>query len=759
MAPLTLGEDATQLGRLLDGFRGIVYVYDLVQARNLFISARWSEDFGYSIAETQAEGAAFLARILHPDDLATVRDHHAALAADPTEQGRTIEFRVRQKDGTYVWMSSHDRPFARDAAGRVTQIFGFGHDITRQKAAEVERAETAARFRAIVEHLPDAVIVADERGAILQVNPAAGTQLGYTPEELLQKRVSELVPPELASRVRERLESAPSSVTSRRSVHVRKDGTRVPVETTVVPIQLGGARAFLGVARDLSDREATAIRMEHEAALRGAIIENAVEGICVCEEIAEAPGIFFTVWNRRMTEISGYTLDEINRMGWYQTVYTDPETQARAADRMERMRRGEDLEAERWTITRKDGAHRTLLISTRVLLDAANRPKVLGVMHDLTDQIRLEDQLREAQRMEAIGRLAGAVAHDFNNILAGVLAGAALLRDTAALAPADRDTADDIVTAATRGADLTRQLLTFGRRQRTEMRPLDLGALAERALRGIERLLDRSVTVKTVFSPDCHVVGDAAMLDQVLMNLTLNARDAMPEGGVLAVTIQPVGEKVHLRVSDTGGGVPSAALPHIFEPFFTTKAGGKGTGLGLATVYAVVTQHGGSVTVERTSNQGTTFLVVLPRSAAPSKAAPSAAGSAATTTPPPGRTILLVEDQPLVRRALQRLLEVRGHRVLEAGTIPEALGLWERHRPEIQLLLSDVALGPVELGGGSGPELAARLLRDRPDLPVVYMSGFDPALSSLPLTEGHDFLAKPITPEAIDALLARRFGG
>jgi PAS domain S-box-containing protein len=359
---------------------------------------------------------------------------------------------------------------------------------------EVASPQTETLVRTVLHDLPDAVFVAASDGRILDVNDAACRQLDYSREELLALRVQDIVAAEHRERVGRRLAGDGMSGYVE-SVHLRRDGTRVPVEIAALPIRFGGQPAFLGFARDITERKAAQERIAREATLTRAIIENAVEGICLCEDTSEPPGIRFTVWNRRMTEISGYTMDEINRLGWYQTVYTDAETQRRAADRMARMRRGENLDAEEWAITRKDGTRRTLLISTSVLSWLEGPPKVLGVMHDVTDRVRLEAQLHDAQRLEAIGRVAGAVAHDFNNLLTTILGGASTLADLRSLPPTDRALAEDVAAAARRGADLTRQLLTFSRRAQTHMRPLDLGAHVEESLRVVRRMLPTSMVV------------------------------------------------------------------------------------------------------------------------------------------------------------------------------------------------------------------------------------------------------------------------
>jgi PAS domain S-box-containing protein len=620
--------------RILNCQPGIVYVYDLVERRNLYANVRWFEDFGYSIDETQQAGDKLLVSLIHPDDLPRVAAHHAALAAAIDDTEHVIAYRIRRSNGVYAWLESRDCPFARGPDGRVTQIVGFAQDVSAQKQIE-------ASFR-------------------------------------------------------------------------------------------------------------------NEADLRRAVIENAVEGICVCEEIPEPPGIFFSVWNQRMTEISGYTLDEINRLGWYQTVYTDPETQARAADRMNRMRRGENLETEEWTITRKDGARRNLLISTRVIVDAAGAARVLAVMHDVTDRLRLERRLRDGERLEAIGRLAGGVAHDFNNLLTTILGGAALLEDSARLDPAEKAVAQEILGAAKRGAELTRQLLMFGRRQRAATRPTDLGAHVEQTLRMVTRLLGAEVVVDASLARGCVVDADPAMLDQMILNLAVNARDAMPNGGRLGISVstETAGDSskyVLLRVTDTGVGISEDALPHIFEPFFTTKPEGAGTGLGLAIVHGVVAQHGGKITVESSPGKGTAFEVRLPWIDSAADEPARASGPRAVRP----LCILLVEDQDPVRRVTRRLLQRMGHRVIEAAGFHDAQRMAREHAADLSLLLTDVSLGP----GPKGPDLALAIREVLPNLPVIFMSGFDDVLSSHPLVEGHDFLQKPFTGAELAGILQRRLGG
>ncbi len=373
---------------------------------------------------------------------------------------------------------------------------------------------------------------------------------------------------------------------------------------------------------------------------------------------------------------------------------------------------------------------------------------------DITERRRLEAQLRQAQKMEAIGRLAGGVAHDFNNILAVVLLQSELLARTAT-APSVRDGLHQIRAAAERAANLTRQLLLFSRQQVLQPRDVDLNQVVEDLLKMLRRIIGEDIKLEWLPAPESLPLrADPGMIEQVLLNLAVNARDAMPRGGRLRVqtgtcTVDEAaahfnpearpGRHARLRVEDTGSGIPPEGLPHIFEPFFTTKEAGKGTGLGLATVYGVVQQHRGWVTVDSTPGQGTTFQVFLPL-AARSAAAP--ASSAPVPTAVGGHEcLLLVEDDAALREATCQMLEGHGYRVLAAADGLQALALWKDHGRQVALVLTDLVMP----GGVSGQDLVQRLRADRPDLKVVYTSGYSEAWrgQEIRLQPGERFVSKP----------------
>jgi PAS domain S-box-containing protein len=397
----------------------------------------------------------------------------------------------------------------------------------------------------------------------------------------------------------------------------------------------------------------------------------------------------------------------------------------------------------------------------------------LVVARDVSEQRRhdavrqaLEAQLRQSQKMEAVGRLAGGIAHDFNNILTVITANAEFLLE--ALDPADPRHADtvEIRAAAARAAALTRQLLAFSRKQILSPQVLDLNRVVEAVRPMLARLIGEDVRVETRAAPELPaVLADAGQMEQVLLNLAVNARDAMPGGGRLCIETAecrvddgtwadaapddprrevPPGAYVTLAMSDTGTGMPPEVAARVFEPFFTTKPLGRGTGLGLSTVYGIVTQSGGHVCVHSVPGEGSTFTLFLPRvSSAPCAAA------AAPAAPAPARgseSVLLVEDEEVVRALARRTLERQGYTVIEALGAEHALAVAAAHDGPIHLLLTDVVMPEM-----AGPALVERLHGERPLLPVLYMSGYtdDDIVRHGVLTSETPFLQKPFTPAAL----------
>jgi PAS domain S-box-containing protein len=428
-----------------------------------------------------------------------------------------------------------------------------------------------------------------------------------------------------------------------------------------------------------------------------------------------------------------------------------------------------------WGAVRRGIRHRTK--DGRVLdvelvarpIEFAGRRARLVLARDVTAQRQLEEQLRQSQKMEAVGQLAGGIAHDFNNLLTAILGSTQLLLHSTGPDDPRREDIEAIQQAGLRAADLTRQLLAFSRRQVLAPKVLDVNAVVVNMDKMLRRLIGEHIALATVLDPAAGTVNaDPGQLEQVLLNLAVNARDAMPDGGQLTIETArvtlgseyaeqhhrlPPGDYVRLAVSDTGVGMDEATRAHLFEPFFTTKEVGKGTGLGLATVYGIVKQSGGYVWVYSEPGHGTTVKVYLPRVGDAGGEGAAAAGAVPVTAAPEVRepyrgheTILLVEDAGPVRTLARRSLEGYGYTVLEAPDGRRALELAERYGAAIDLLVTDVVMP-----GLSGRELAERLARTRPDLRVLYTSGYtdDAMVRQGVLTAGVAFLQKPFVPETL----------
>ncbi|HEX4627276.1 MAG TPA: response regulator [Gemmatimonadales bacterium] len=506
------------------------------------------------------------------------------------------------------------------------------------------------------------------------------------------------------------------------------------------------------IQRELREAAGRRERVRAEVALR-TLVEQAPVGI-----YRSTPAGRFLSVNLALARILGYgSPEELLALDLTRDVYVDPAERQRLLDRDSYNERDYDEVEARWK--RKDGRRLTVQLSVRAV-----RTRDGGIeyyetfVRDVTDQRQLEGQLLHAQKMEAVGRLAGGVAHDFNNLLTVILSYSDLLLEDLPAGASDRGDVEEIRKAAIAASSLTRQLLAFSRQQVLEPRVLDVNAVVASTEKLLTRLLGEDVRLTATLAPDLGSVKvDPGQLEQIIMNLAVNARDAMPKGGRLTIETGNVemdevyvrghplaqpGRYVMLAVSDTGVGMDAVTQARIFEPFFTTKEAGKGTGLGLATVYGIVKQSGGWIWVYSEPGLGTSFKVYLPRVDEP--VTPPAAA------PPPAlggsETVLVAEDVPAVRLVARALLERQGYTVLEAADGDTALGLAATHQGEIHLLLTDVVMP-----GLSGRDLAIQLAALRPRMRVLYMSVYtdDAIVRHGILAPGIAYLQKPFTPDTL----------
>lgn len=446
-------------------------------------------------------------------------------------------------------------------------------------------------------------------------------------------------------------------------------------------------------------------------------------------------------------------------------LWSDPGTDAKISAELAERQAVRDLPA---SIRTRSGETRDVLVTAQIL-ELGDAPYQLLILQDITARTRLENELRQAQKMEAVGRLAAGVAHDFNNILTVILGNAALVQ----LRHPDLDekvnaSLQQVEHAAKRATTLTRQLLTYSRKQVIHRRPLALNEVVEQTVAMLRRIIGEHITLEMQLAPDLPpIFADPGSVDQVIMNLALNARDAMADGGQLTLRTYEVeidgtacarnpeakiGRHICLAVQDTGSGMDEATLARIFEPFFTTKGPGEGTGMGLATAYGVLKQHGGWIEVQSAPQRGTTISAFFPVSLEGVIVADEPERLPAISAPAANITILVVEDEEMLREFVGQALSAVGYRVLTAANGREALKVWSEHRDEIDLLLTDVVMPDAM----SGRQLAHTFVVDKPDLKVIYTSGYSEELLGEDFEQEKEcgFLAKPYLPDRLASTVA-----
>jgi PAS domain S-box-containing protein len=542
-------------------------------------------------------------------------------------------------------------------------------------------------------------------------------------------------------------------------VTIRRKAAPVPTEISITRLPDGG---FVTIGRDVSERQ-RAERFRQDAETK---YQTLIEQVAAISYIAELgmDGQWQYV-SPQVETMFGFTADEWLADSRQWTKHIHPEDHKIVEIAEEASKRGERFQAE-YRIVRKDGRVIWVSDTAAVVPGSDTHPLMEGIIVDITDKKQLEGQLQQSRRMEAVGRLAGGIAHDFNNLLTIIKGYTELALIRAKGLPELRSDVERIEDAAERAAGLVRQLLAFSRRQVMQPKVLDLNGIVVGLDKLLRRLMDEDIEMMTVANDGIGAIkADPGQIEQVIMNLVVNARDAMPKGGRLVVetanaeldasyardhaSVRP-GKYVMLAVSDNGIGMTAETVAHIFEPFYTTKENGRGTGLGLSTVYGIVKQSGGYIWVYSELNHGTTFKVYLPRvDEAVESTAVSAAKPAAPVKELSGReTILLVEDEPELRELTRTVLAERGYNVIEAMSAEgaERLASDASGSGKIHLLLTDVIMPGV-----SGRELAKRVLARQPSVRVLYMSGYtyNVIADNGTLEEGVAFLQKPFTPSAL----------
>jgi PAS domain S-box-containing protein len=637
-----------------------------------------------------------------------------------------------------------------------------------QAREESRRAASAeARFRGVLESAPDAIVIASAAGGISLVNRRAEEMFGYDRSGLLDQPIEILVPESFREKhvaQREGYVAYPQ----RRPMGVgvdlfgrRRDGSEFPVEIALSAVDTEEGRFVIAAVRDITERKETEKALLESETLLRTIIETEPE----CVKLVDCRGTVLRMNQAGLAMLEADAPEQVFGRCIYE--FVAPEYRRAFMECAEGVFRGESRTLEFEAVGLK-GTRRWLEMHAVPLRDHGGETVVLlGVTRDVTEHRRAEgalrkkeEQLRQSQKIEAIGQLTGGIAHDFNNLLTVINGYSTMTLQSLKADDPLRPNLAQIKEAGERAASLTQQLLAFSRNQVLEPKVLDLNAVVTNIDRMLRRVIGEDVDLALALKPGLgRVKVDPGQIEQVIMNLAVNARDAMPKGGRLTIETADVeldqdyvrghvgagmGAHVMLAVSDTGAGMDAETQARIFEPFFTTKEKGKGTGLGLATVYGVVKQSGGSIWVYSEPGRGTTFKIYLPRVDGPAEG--TKPGPDSLSTPRGSETILLVEDEAGVRELVRRILVAYGYTVLTASRGDEALQVCGCHEGSVHLLMTDVVMP-----GMSGRALADRLTALYPNVKVLYMSGYTDATIARngELEDGAMFLQKPFTPGAL----------
>jgi two-component system cell cycle sensor histidine kinase/response regulator CckA len=744
------------------------YIYSFSVEEDGSLKGEWvSESFVkvFGLTKEEIDERGGWQSMVYPEDLPAMIEHVRRVASGEKD---IIETRFVTRSGQIRWIRDHAIPVWDERTKRVFRIYGAARDITDEKLALEALERSRREMETVISTTPALIVMVDSRGRILLINRALQELTGFRREDLLGKPVLEtLVSPEWREEVRARW-SDPRSPSFKEPFTfplVTAQGAQRLIEwrCAAVPAPEGEGQIILATGLDITER----VLLEQELRDRSNLLEHV---------LTTSPTVVYIVrpsergnelvWvSGNVEEITGYSVNEAMEPGWWER-NLHPEDRERMLDGARRFWRvGKRLFTSRYRFLKKDGNYMWVRDDIRVLKDERGEPvEAVGAWTDITlamkaeeEARKLQEQLLQSQKMEAVGRLAGGVAHDFNNMLTVIrgYAEVALQR----LRPEDPlyEDLQEIMAAADRSSELTRQLLAFSRKQTIAPRPLDLNEHIEQARKLLGRLLGEDITLELALEGGLwQVFMDPAQVDQILANLLVNSRDAMPKGGSVIVETMNVlldetyckvhpgsipGDYVLLAVTDTGCGMTKETLEKAFEPFFTTKAEGKGTGLGLSTVYGIVKQNQGLIYLYSEPGAGTTVKIYIPRYAGGGEMEEEV-GRPKSLPVGERETILLVEDEASLRKLAARMLKDLGYQVLEASSPKEALELCESYKGNVDLLFTDVVMPLM-----NGRELSERIREMRPGVRTLFMSGYTSnAIAHHGVLEpGMEFIQKPFS--------------
>lgn len=688
----------------------------------------------------------------------------------PSEAAGLIEFRQNllqngqarleaeclRKDGSLVWTVAHVRllPDGR----RLAHVI----DISEKKQAERKLNESNERFQRLVEDAPNGIVMVNQRGQIDLVNAQTEKMFGYNRHELIGKSIEVLVPERFRKQhsiFRSEFQKKPEVRMmggGRDLFGLRKDGSEFPLEIGLNSVKTNAGEIVFATIIDITQRK----QSENELYKLAAIVESSDDAI-----ISKDFNGMILSWNKGATRTFGYLAEEV--IGKHASVLFPSDLQDQEEIVREKLKAVEYFSNFETVRVKKDGTHFPASITASLIKNVRGETTGISVIcRDITVEkqtaqafIESEEQLRQSQKVEAVGRLAGGIAHDFNNFLAVIMLHIDMLNLQLPVDSSLRYRVSEIKTVTENAAGMVKQLLAFGRKQTLQPHPIVLNQVVKQFMEVLRPLVGEDIDIQLDLDSELGVCFvDPNQVNQVLMNLSVNARDAMPKGGKLKIKSeniqlnkgdirkrkpQPTGAYIQLTVTDTGTGMDNQTQKRIFEPFFTTKEAGKGTGLGLATVYGIIKQSNGFIWVESEQNHGTTFKIQFPRVDQPSTDVKT---ESISEFPNGTETILLVEDEEQVRRAAIEVLTVLGYQVYEASNASQAIQLAKLYKDTIHLLLTDVVMPKM-----NGKEMAEQIKALHPEAAVLYISGYNDDIIADHgiLDENLHFLPKPFSPATL----------
>jgi two-component system, cell cycle sensor histidine kinase and response regulator CckA len=695
----------------------------------------WSDEhyriFGVEPDEININYEEVVREFIHPQDQEWVRS--SVMEAIKTGEAYSFDVRILRRDGEERLLQSSGS-IETDEHGQPIRMFGTAQDVTERRRTEQKLKQSEERYRDLVENAHDLIYEHDLEGNLVSTNTAVGQFTGYSIEESVHLNLNQILAPEHLGIAQEmiRRKLLGEKATAFELEIIGRNGDRVPIEVnSSLVFRDGVAVGVRGIARDITERRLSEKALRDSEERYRLLFDSNPQPMWVYD----LGTLAFLAVNQAAVKSYGYSREEFLSM----TIQDIRPSEDLPALYGAVKSSAEGIEtAGRWQHLKKDGTLIKVEITSHLLVFDGRQAELM-LANDVTEQNRLEhallateQQLRQSQKLEAIGQLAGGVAHDFNNLLTVIGGYSSILLNKLDPESPLRLSVEEIKKASDRAAGLTRQLLAFSRKQILQPKILDLNVVVSDLEKMVRRIIGEDIDLLAITDPQLgQVKADPGQLEQVLLNLIVNARDAMPGGGKLTIETAnailspdyalshgtPDGPYVMLAVSDTGCGMDAELQKHVFEPFFTTKVPGKGTGLGLATVYGIVKQSEGHIWLYSEVDKGTCFKIYLPRL---DEVAPNQITTGSLKLIPKGtETLLLVEDEDQVRQIVKAILEQQGYDVLEAANGEEALKLAKVHGARLHLLMTDLVMPLM-----SGRELAEQLSTTLPKLKVLYMSGY-----------------------------------